>query len=58
MKVKAGEMSVDTFMLNLAKIWAGLPIPSGRSYYDGVAGNKATMTYDAYATQVRVIMGG
>lgn len=58
MKVKAGEMSVDTFMLNLAKIWAGLPIPSGRSYYEGVAGNKATMTYEAYARQVRAIMGG
>ena len=58
MKVKAGEMSTDTFMLNLAKIWAGLPIPSGRSYYDGVAGNKATMTFEAYATQVRGILGG
>lgn len=58
MKVKAGEMSVDTFMLNLAKIWAGLPIPSGRSYYNGVAGNKATMTYEAYAHQVRGILGG
>lgn len=58
MKVKAGEMSVDTFLLNLAKIWAGLPIPSGRSYYDGVAGNKATMTYEAYASQVHGILGG
>ncbi|QFT98775.1 hypothetical protein FIU85_15785 [Roseovarius sp. THAF8] len=58
MKVKAGEMSVDTFMLNLARIWAGLPIPSGRSYYHGVAGNKATMTYEAYARQVRGILGG
>ncbi|MBY5990135.1 hypothetical protein [Roseovarius atlanticus] len=58
MKVKTGEMSVDTFMLNLARIWAGLPIPSGRSYYHGVAGNKATMTYEAYARQVRGILGG
>lgn len=58
MKVKAGEMSVDTFMLNLAKIWAGFPIPSGRSYYDGVAGNKATMSFEAYARQVRGIISG
>ena len=57
-KVEAGEMSPETFMLNLAKIWAGLPIASGRSYYEGVAGNKAVLSYDAYAREVRGILGG
>lgn len=57
-KVKAGEITVAAFMLNLARIWAGLPVSSGRSYYHGVAGNKATMTYAAYARQVRGILGG
>lgn len=58
MKVKAGEITQDAFMLNLAKIWAGLPTSSGRSYYDGYAGNKATMDYQAYARRVRGILDG
>lgn len=58
MQVKAGEISQEAFMLNLAKIWAGLPVASGRSYYHGVAGNKAVLSYDSYARQVRRILGG
>ncbi len=42
---EAGEMPRRTFMRNLARIWAGLPLPDGRSYYDGYAGNKATMSW-------------
>lgn len=57
-RVEAGEMGRETFMLNLAKIWAGLPVPSGRSYYDGVAGNKAVLSYKAYAREVTRILGG
>lgn len=55
-KVQTGEINTKTFMLNLAKIWAGLPTPSGRSYYDDVAGNKAGMQYDHYAVQVQNIL--
>lgn len=40
-----GELSRRSFMYRLAKIWAGLPLPSGRSYYEGHAGNTATMTW-------------
>ena len=58
MKVKTGEITVDSFMRNLARIWAGLPMPSGRSYYHGVAGNKATMGYQSYARQVHAILNG
>ena len=32
-------------MHNLARIWAGLPLPNGRSFYQGFAGNRATMSW-------------
>jgi len=57
-KAQQGDMKPETFMLNLAKIWAGLPLPSGRSYYQGYAGNKATMAYEDYAREVRAILEG
>ncbi len=57
-KAQAGEITAEAFMLNLAKIWAGLPLPSGRSYYEGYAGNKATMDYAVFAREVRAILGG
>lgn len=41
----AKGMSRTDFMNNLAKIWAGLPTSSGKSYYHGYAGNRATMTW-------------
>jgi len=40
-----GEIGRQTFMNNMAKIWAGLPNSTGKSHYDGVAGNRATMTW-------------
>lgn len=42
---QAGQMDRETFMRNLARIWAGLPLPSGRSYYEGYAGNSAAMSW-------------
>jgi hypothetical protein len=45
-----GDLSRTTFKRNLARIWAGLPLPSGRSYYDGYAGNKATMSWQRFET--------
>ena len=57
-KVQRGEITAEAFMLNLAKIWAGLPLPSGRSYYEGYAGNKATMDYVVFAREVRAILEG
>jgi hypothetical protein len=57
LKVQRGEISPDSFIHNLARIWAGLPTASGRSYYHGVAGNKAVISYDSYALQVRAILG-
>ncbi|MEL7014103.1 MAG: hypothetical protein AAFO72_12585 [Pseudomonadota bacterium] len=57
-KVQEGEITLDAFKLNLAKIWAGFPTASGRSYYDGYAGNKAVISYEEYAQTVRGILGG
>jgi len=57
-EVQRGDMSQRTFLLNLSKIWAGLPTASGHSYYHGVAGNKATMSWERYAHAVREILGG
>ncbi|MCC1494114.1 hypothetical protein J1C49_15960 [Cognatishimia sp. F0-27] len=54
----AGRMSQQTFMKNLARTWAGLPMPDGRSYYEGFAGNKATMGFDAYRRAIASILSG
>ncbi len=42
---QAGTLPQRAFMKNLARIWAGLPLPNGKSYYQGYAGNKATMSF-------------
>lgn len=36
-----GQMSKDQFADNMAEAWAAYPTASGKSRYDGVAGNKA-----------------
>lgn len=50
-----GDISQRRFMGNLAKIWAGLPTPSGKSHYHGYAGNKATITWARFEGQMRRI---
>lgn len=47
-EVRSGEIKRQTFMYNLAKIWAGLPTVSGKSYYDGHAGNKSSMSWTEF----------
>lgn len=41
---RAGRLSRDAFMHNLARIWAGLPTATGKSHYEGYAGNAATLS--------------
>jgi len=43
-----GDISRHRFMENLAKIWAGLPTSTGRSYYHGYAGNHATISWSEF----------
>ena len=54
----AGTLSREAFMTNLAKIWAGLPTASGRSYYHGYAGNAATMTWARYSREMAQMFPG
>ena len=56
--VRQGVIPPETFMNNLARIWAGLPTTSGRSYYQGIAGNKAVIGYETYARQLQSILDG
>lgn len=57
-RFQAGELGRRRFMHNLAQIWAGLPLPNGRSYYEGHAGNSATMTWAAFDGGMARIWGG
>jgi len=52
---KEGRMDRLVFMHNLAKIWAGLPLPNGRSYYEGYAGNSASISWAAFDGGMRAI---
>ena len=54
---RAGRLSLHGFMDNLARIWAGLPLASGKSAYHGYAGNRATITRAFYAEQMERIFG-
>ncbi|SMY06416.1 hypothetical protein [Flavimaricola marinus] len=49
---QSGDMSRETFMRNLARIWAGLPLPSGQSYYEGYAGNRAAMSWGDFESGI------
>ncbi len=51
----AGEIGPGTFMDRLAHIWAGLPLGNGRSAYEGIAGNRATISRAAYARGIAQI---
>jgi len=56
--VRSGEIGRHVFMNNMAKIWAGLPNSSGKSHYEGYAGNKSTMTWAYFDTQMGKIFPG
>ena len=56
-KFAAGRISRSAFMDNLARIWAGLPLVSGKSAYHGYAGNRATITRVFYSEQMKRIFG-
>ncbi|WP_224813479.1 hypothetical protein [Hasllibacter sp. MH4015] len=46
---RAGQLDRRRFMHNLARIWAGLPLPNGQSYYEGYAGNRAAMSWAEFS---------
>lgn len=57
-RFRKGKLKQEDFMHNLAKIWAGLPTSSGKSYYDGHAGNKASMTWATFEAEMAQITPG
>jgi conjugal transfer mating pair stabilization protein TraG len=45
---KDGRLPAESFAHNLSRIWAGLPADAAnRSYYDGIAGNRATIAWSS-----------
>jgi hypothetical protein len=55
----AGGLPDASFAANLARVWAALPRDaSNRSVYAGLAGNRATRTWDAVVAALRVIRTG
>ena len=51
-KFLRGRISRKKFMNNLARIWAGLPTSNGKSYYDGYAGNRHTISRKYFNAQM------
>lgn len=47
-RFEAGDLGRRQFMHGLARIWAGLPLPNGQSYYEGYAGNRAAMSWEVF----------
>lgn len=56
-RFQSGDMGRRQFMHNLARIWAGLPLPNGRSYYEGYAGNAASISWAAFDGGMERIWG-
>ena len=55
----AGDLSDAQFAKNLSQIWAGLPTDeTNRSAYEGIAGNRAALKYDAMLASLRSIRPG
>jgi len=53
----SGQLSAGDFQDSLAFVWAGLPLRSGLSAYDGIAENKATITRKDYDDRFAQIFG-
>lgn len=51
----AGTLNRETFMTNVAAIWAGLPAANGKSVYHGYAGNSAGMSWAEYQNRLAVV---
>ncbi|QOL79770.1 lysozyme family protein [Pseudooceanicola spongiae] len=54
----SNQLSRHDFMHNLSQVWAGLPSASGKSYYHGLAGNRASMTWARFDAEMARIFPG
>jgi muramidase (phage lysozyme) len=57
-RFRTGVLERQAFMNNLAKIWAGLPNSTGKSHYDGYAGNKASVSWARFDAVMQRISPG
>lgn len=55
-RFRNGRISLNRFMNNLGRIWAGLPLRNGKSAYQGYAGNRATISRQFYEAEMRKIL--
>lgn len=53
----SGQMAPADFLDSLAFVWAGLPLGSGQSAYEGFAGNSATISRQSYENRFTEIFG-
>ena len=53
----SGQMAPADFLDSLAFVWAGLPLESGQSAYEGFAGNSATLSRSSYEDRFFEIFG-
>ena len=49
------QLTMEKFMDKVAYIWAGLPLATGKSAYDGKAGNRATISFANYMQAMTAI---
>lgn len=52
-KFKRGDISDQQFAANLSKEWASIPTVTGRSFYEGIAGNRASGSYQDLLGTIR-----
>lgn len=54
---KKGTANPDDFAQRIAMEWAGVASNNGASYYDGIAGNKASVSHDKVKEVARNLLG-
>ena len=57
-RFKSGKLSTDAYANNLAKEWASLPMPNGRSYYAGQGSNKSLVPRSEFIGALQAKKGG
>lgn len=57
-KYRQGDMPADTYANNLAKEWASLPMPNGKSFYAGTGSNKSLVSRTDFVNSLKARTGG
>jgi len=57
-RYRSGTLDVNSYANNLAKEWASLPMPDGKSFYAGVGSNKSLVSRDEFIGALQAREGG